>query len=408
MHPLYLKEPSVSETPDSTAPTELPFEAAGVRSWAADCYASGAFVQAQATAAARGVVAPVALMPDAHVGLGACIGSVVATEGTIIPAAAGVDLGCGMSAARLECTADQLPDKLAGVLDAFAAAVPARAFDRSRAGAKSRAEALRWLTDNPSPSGAADMARAASQVGTLGSGNHFLEASTGTDGRVWVVVHSGSRGVGNYLARIHIRVAEALDPGAPRDLAALVEGTPEFAAYVADMDWAQRYAYVNREAMLEAAVEALGVAADLPVEARTVAERIRCRHNYAQLEEHDERQLWITRKGAISAREGQLGIVPGSMGTSTFIVSGLGNPASLFSAAHGAGRQMSRRRARAELDQAEFTEAMSGKIWLSDRAGDLLDEAPAAYKPIGEVMAAQASLCTPLEELTAVVNYKGC
>ncbi|MYA40466.1 MAG: RtcB family protein [Gemmatimonadetes bacterium] len=376
-----------------------------VRSWARDQYSTGAYEQARQAALAKGVVHPVALMPDAHVGVGACVGSVVATEGTIVPSCVGVDLGCGMSAVRLNCTAEDLPDTLGPVLAAFAGAVPPVAHSRHarRRRAEAELEAL-----GAAPSGLADMGHAASQLGTLGSGNHFLEASLDRSNRVWIVVHSGSRGVGNYLARQHIRTAARLDTEAPsKDLAAFTADTPEFAVYVGDMLWAQDYAAANREVMLAAAVVAFEKATGLPITKCKVVDQVRCHHNYAERESRSGRELWITRKGAIRARVGDRGIIPGSMGASTFIVEGLGNPDSYCSASHGAGRTMSRRKAKEALSIDEMREQMADRVWLEDKAGALIDEAPDAYKDIHDVMAWQADLCAIEDELTAIVNYKG-
>ena len=381
---------------------EWPITHGPVRSWARDQYSTGAYNQARDTARAKGVVHPVALMPDAHVGIGACVGSVVATEGTIIPACVGVDIGCGMSAVRLNLTAEDLPDDLSPALSAIAAAVPPTAHSDSGR----RPAGQRWLAERGgAPSGLADMGRAAVQFGTLGSGNHFLEVSLDRSERVWLVVHSGSRGVGNYLARQHIRTASKLDSDAPsKDLAALDAGTAEFDAYVADMHWAQDYAFANREAMLAAAMLALGRVID---RAPRVAEKVRCHHNYAEEERHGGRTVYVTRKGAIRAQVGDRGIIPGSMGASTFIVRGLGNVESYESASHGAGRVMSRTQAKRTLSVEEMAAQMEGRVWLSDRAGSLIDEAPNAYKNIHDVMSWQSDLCAIEDELTAIVNYKG-
>ena len=377
-----------------------------VLSWAPDCVLSGALAQAAAVAARPGVADPVALMPDAHPARGVCVGAVIASEGRIVPAAAGVDLGCGMTAVRLSMDASQLPDDLTPVLDAWAQAIPARNHQPRRREPAGRREALSWLQQNPPPD-PVEASLAARQLGTLGGGNHFVEASIDTAQRVWLVLHSGSRGAGHTAATHHIGIAATLDPAAGRDLAALVEASPEFAAYVSSMDWAQTYASINREAIAAAALAAFGGACRLPKHLTRVAQTVACHHNYARVETHQQRRLWITRKGAISAAAGELGIVPGSMGDATFIVEGLGSAASWQSAAHGAGRRMRRSEARTTLDLAEFEEAMTGRVWRHRDAKRLLDEAPAAYKPISEVMAAQTDLCRPVEKLTAVVNYKG-
>ena len=381
-----------------------------IRSWAADEYETGARVQAEATGRAQGVKG-VAIMPDAHVGIGACIGTVIATEGTIIPAAVGVDLGCGMTARKLPITADMLPDNLDAAIPAFTKAVPAINHDDHRQVYPGlRRQSLGWIETHPLPRPNKQLAaKAYQQLGTLGRGNHFLEVAVcDADGGVWMVLHSGSRGVGNILAREHIKIAQTIDKAAEdRDLAAFVFGTAEFDAYVADMRWSQRYAFKNREMAMDAAMlsfctDVLGYDDPLPP-----ADAVACHHNYADIEVHDGATVWITRKGAISAQVGERGIIPGSMGTSTFIVEGLGNSASFCSASHGAGRAMSRRQAKRELDQSDFEAQMAGRVWQADQAGALLDEAPGAYKDLGTVMAAQADLCRPVYELHAVVNYKG-
>ncbi len=383
-----------------------------VNVWAADARRSGALEQARRLAKVPGVAAPVALMPDAHVGIGACIGSVAATEKAIIPAAVGVDIGCGVSAAELELQAEELPADLSGVLEAFAPAVPIT--HHPAGGGGGRAEAARWMAVRPPPP-MIDAGRAASQLGTLGGGNHFLEMSVDDiRGGVWLVVHSGSRGAGNFIARHHMKTASGLDGRAVEEnLAALREGSPEFDSYVSDMLWASDYARRNREQMLAAAENALQKAAGLRRKRRRV---ISCHHNYAQQEEFGGRRLWITRKGAISARPGELGVIPGSMGSSTFVVEGLGNTASWCSAAHGAGREMSRSEARRRLTADGLRESMARRpraagsprpVWQEGRAEKLVDEAPAAYKEIRAVMDAQADLCRPIFRLEAVVNYKG-
>ena len=383
-----------------------------VRSWASDHRRPGSdglspWLQALNTSRADGV-AGVSLMPDAHIGKGACIGSVVATEDTILPAAVGVDLGCGMTAAPVSLTSSQLPDDLSGVLDWFSSRVPCITHSGQKSQNRpARRQATVWMRQNPIPSRSGDAARAMDQLGTLGRGNHFLEVSEDETGRVWLVLHSGSRGIGNSLASGHIQVAKDLDKsGARGDLASFRDGTPEFDAYIADMNWAQQYAYVNRETALKLAVEAFSSALGTQVVVRD-RDVVRCHHNYAVREDHMGRTLWVTRKGAIRARAGDLGIVPGSMGTSTYIVEGLGNPDSFESAAHGAGRVMSRTAARKAISVKALVDAMEGRAWLSRSAKRLLDEAPQAYKDIDQVMAAQSDLCRPVHRLTALVSYKG-
>jgi tRNA-splicing ligase RtcB len=247
------------------------------------------------------------------------------------------------------------------------------------------------------------------QLGTLGSGNHFVELCLDEKERVWLVLHSGSRGIGNQLATIHIEKAKGLmkeyfitldDP----DLAYLPQQTPEWKSYIDDMLWAQRYAMANRSVMMSAAVNQLGRFLGEEVKPR---EHINCHHNFTQQEHHHGKDVWLTRKGAIKASVGDKGIIPGSMGTSSYIVSGLGNPASYESCSHGAGRRMSRTRARKELSVATLIDEMKGKAWNSADATTLLDEAPLAYKDIDTVMEAQKDLVKIGHTLHQILNYKG-
>lgn len=378
-------------------------------SWAFDAEPE-TLLQAQRTARSPAVSGPVALMADAHVGMGATIGSVIPTEAAIIPAAVGVDLGCGMSAVRTPHTASQLPDNLNGALDAIAVAVPAGFSAHSEASP----EARDWLREHRLPNKAAVhnkvKAKMGIQLGTLGGGNHFVEMSLDADDGVWVVLHSGSRGVGNNLATMHIKAAQKTcrDKGREledRDLAYLVEGDDGFDAYVADMLWTQDYARANRKLMTEAVLGALRGATGLDF---TSIDTIDCHHNYAEKETHGGAVLWVTRKGAIRAREGDRGVIPGSMGDDTYIVSGRGSADSYCSASHGAGRLMSRTRAKREITPERLTELMAGRTWQADQADKLTDEAPGAYRSIAAVMEAQQDLVAIDQRLTAILNYKGC
>jgi len=346
-------------------------------------------------------------MPDAHVGKGATIGSVIPTTGAVIPSAVGVDIGCGMIAAELDVTEDQLPDTLEPLLGRIEHAIPAGVGRGHDAVAEN---ARRWLAQHrPATELADDQAnRAAKQFGTLGSGNHFFELCVDERNRVWVVLHSGSRGIGNKLATMHIasarNLAKALelrleDP----DLAYFTEGTPEFEAYIADMLWAQEYARANRDQMMDNAMRE--VFAFLGFGRET--QRINCHHNFTEREVHDGRELWVTRKGAIRADTGDLGVIPGSMGTRSYIVAGKGNAASWRSCSHGAGRRYSRTKAKKLFTADDLAAQMAGKVWLSSRADALLDEIPAAYKDIDQVMADQADLVEVLHTLRQVLNYKG-
>jgi len=381
-------------------------------SWATDLDAN---VVEQAHRAARLPIVHdhVALMPDAHVGIGATVGSVIPTKAAIIPAAVGVDIGCGMGAIRTDLVAGQLPDDLAPLLRQMERFIPAGVGEGH--GQHGRAEdgpgADAWFAANPLPS---DHARALgkkarSQFGSLGSGNHFAEVCLDEDEGVWLFLHSGSRGIGNQLATRHIDTAKKLRhqlPHAVDDpaLAWFVQGTSEFEAYIADMLWCQAYAAANRDAMLAAFAKAFFRF----VGGGRERERINCHHNFAALEQHGEESLWITRKGAISARAGQLGLIPGSMGTRSYVVRGLGNPLSWQSCSHGAGRRFSRTEAKRRFTTSDLRQQMGDRTWMSDRAERLLDEIPSAYKDIDEVMANQRDLVEVVHTLRQIVNYKGC
>jgi RNA-splicing ligase RtcB len=377
-----------------------------LRSWASDID-PGTIVQAEKTSRLPIVEGHVALMPDAHIGIGATVGSVIPTRGAVIPSAVGVDIGCGMIAAELDLTAGQLPDDLGPLMPRIEQAVPA-GVGKGHVEASAGSDA--WFAAHPPACGLiGDLARRArTQFGTLGSGNHFFEVCLDERDRVWVVLHSGSRGVGNVLAQGHIARARRLakdlelrleDP----DLAYFLEGTPEFEAYIADMLWAQEYARGNRDQMMDAALTEVLAFVGHGRERR----RINCHHNFTQREEHGGRELWITRKGAIKADVGDLGVIPGSMGTRSYIVAGRGNPASWMSCSHGAGRRHSRSAAKKLFTEADLSTAMAGKTWQSDQAGSLIDEIPAAYKDIDQVMADQADLVEVRHTLHQILNYKG-
>jgi tRNA-splicing ligase RtcB len=312
-----------------------------------------------------------------------------------------------MIAAELDLVEDQLPDSLEPLLSRIEQVIPAGVGKGHDTVAHN---AHRWLAAHkPATALAADRAqKAASQFGTLGSGNHFFELCIDERGRVWVVLHSGSRGIGNQLATMHIatarRLAEDLelrleDP----DLAYFLEGTEEFAAYIGDMLWAQEYARANRDQMMDNAMREVFAFVGFGRE----TQRINCHHNFTQREVHSERELWITRKGAIKADTGDLGVIPGSMGTRSYIVRGKGNPQSWMSCSHGAGRRHSRTKAKKLFTAADLDVQMRGKVWLSHRADALLDEIPSAYKDIDAVMADQADLVEVLHTLHQVLNYKG-
>jgi tRNA-splicing ligase RtcB (3'-phosphate/5'-hydroxy nucleic acid ligase) len=364
--------------------------------------------QAERAAAMPFVFPHLALMPDAHLGKGATVGSVIPTDRAIIPAAVGVDIGCGMIAVRTTFTADDLAGgDLRTLREAIEAAVPLSAgvYNRSMTDtAAARVAELEQKADVDYTSYAGNWRL---QLGTLGSGNHFIEVSLDEEQRVWLFLHSGSRGVGNKIAMRHIAVAAKLcrqwwidlpDP----DLAYLVEGTDQFWAYLRDLRWAQKFALLNREEMMDRVVAALAAYLDADVAEQ---ERINCHHNFTQRERHFGRDVWVSRKGAIEASVGKPGLIPGSMGTASYVVAGKGDPVSLNSSPHGAGRQYSRSKARRTFTVDDLRAAMTGIEYRDTDA--FIDEIPAAYKDIDQVMADAADLVEVLHTLRQVVNVKG-
>ena len=354
----------------------------------------------------------IALMPDAHLGKGATVGSVIPTLGAIIPAAVGVDIGCGMIAVRTPLTVADLPDDRKAVREAIEAAIPTSAGaynqDVTRPHTAARITELEDAAEQAGFDPAAHAGNWRLQLGTLGSGNHFIELSVDELGRVWAFLHSGSRGVGNKLATHHIAVAQKLakrwwielpDP----DLAYLVEGTDEFWAYIRQLRWAQRFALLNREEMMDRVLTA--VAAWLGVDTVERVDEVNCHHNYTESEKHFGKQVWLSRKGAIDASEGVAGLIPGSMGTASYVVVGRGNPVALRSAPHGAGRQFSRSQARRRFTQDDLEQAMGDIEYRHTSA--FIDEIPAAYKDIDQVMADAADLVEVRHVLRQLVNVKG-
>jgi len=357
----------------------------------------------------------IAAMPDVHFGIGAAVGSVVPTRGAIIPAAVGVDIGCGMNALRLSLTANELPDSLRHVRAAIEARVPVgfEAHDVAAAG-KRTLRALepglaRLFDAHPALEKRLKKPREtwARQLGTLGGGNHFIELCLDESARVWVMLHSGSRGIGNVIGTHFIELARrdmqrhvARLPH--RDLAYFEEGAQHFEEYVTAVHWAQDYAFGNRQEIMRLVLEALRQ--ELP-SFELMHEAINCHHNYVAIEEHFGERLFVTRKGAISARLGELGIIPGSMGAKSYIVRGKGNPQSLNSCAHGAGRRMSRAQARKRFKRADLEQQTAGVECRKDSG--VLDEIPSAYKDIDEVMANQTDLVEIVHTLKQVVCVKG-
>jgi tRNA-splicing ligase RtcB (3'-phosphate/5'-hydroxy nucleic acid ligase) len=395
----------------------MPERVGNVLSWGSDLEKE-TIEQAAKASRLPFVTGHLALMPDAHVGMGATIGSVIPTQGAIIPSAVGVDIGCGMIAAETNLTADHLPDDFERFLGHVEQVVPA-GVGKGHTFANHSERRQRTL-EAPPYTGASTLtgkqvSKITDQFGSLGSGNHFVEVCLDERDRLWVVLHSGSRGIGNQLATQNIEAAKGLmkkmfisleDP----DLAYLVEDTPEFDAYIADMLWAQEYARTNRETMMDAVLSELWGFLDTSTsdsDPGHEVRRINCHHNYTERERHHGRNVWLTRKGAIRARQGDFGVIPGSMGTSSYIVRGLGNPTSYESCSHGAGRRMSRSRARQEIALEDFVASMGDRDWQVGKADQLLDEALQAYKDIDQVMADQADLVTVEHTLHQILNYKG-
>lgn len=377
-------------------------------SWASEID-EGTVDQALKTARMEVVYSHVSLMPDAHVGIGATVGSVIPTQNAIIPSAVGVDIGCGMIAVETDLTMNDLDPVVDGqdLIDAFEVAVPAGV---GRGHLEVSKEAEKWLSVNLPFTSLTDkqIQKALEQFGSLGSGNHFLEVCEDERGVVWIVLHSGSRGIGNELATMHINRAKkdfdfTLTPLEDPALAYFKQGTVAFNAYIEDMMWAQDYALANRERMMD---NALTVFFKLNGQG-TEVNRINCHHNFSRLENHNDLSLWITRKGAISADEGELGVIPGSMGTRSYIVRGLGEKTSWKSCSHGAGRRLSRTKARNTLSTDSLKQAMEGKLWQADKAKQLLDEHPESYKDIDRVMEDQKDLVEVVHTLSQFVNFKG-
>ena len=346
----------------------------------------------------------VAAMPDVHYGKGATVGSVIAMKGAVSPAAVGVDIGCGVGAVRTSLTASDLPDNLRGIRGALERAIPVGFNEHRDPIERSQDKALWEEFHHLTPAVKDLLHKARKQLGTLGGGNHFIELCLDTEDRVWMMLHSGSRNIGKTLADIHIARAKKLahNQDLPdRDLAVFLAGTKEMEEYRRDLFWAQRYAMKNREAMLDLYTSVLrqfwpGV---------ELAEAVLCHHNYVAEETHFGEQVLVTRKGAIRAGRGDLGVIPGSMGTRSYVVRGLGNPQSFESASHGAGRRMSRGEAKRRFSVKDLEAQTKGVECRKD--GGVLDEIPSAYKPIEQVMENQKDLVEVVAELRQVLCVKG-
>lgn len=370
---------------------------------------SGALDQLKNTASLPFIFKHVAVMPDVHYGIGATVGSVVATKGAVVPACVGVDIGCGMMAALMPFKAKRLPDNLQALFDSISKAVPVGQdmHQSPTYHVQSLVEGYAWLPkvlrDNEE--------RVTRQLGTLGGGNHFIEVCVDLDENVWVMLHSGSRGIGNKIGNYYIDRAKDVmkqymikleDP----NLAYLAEGTELFNDYWRDLQWAQAYAMKNREVMMALVMRSISEV--IFGDATTVVTpelTVNCHHNYAERENHYGENVIVTRKGAVRARVGDMGIIPGSMGTRSYIVEGLGNSESFCSCSHGAGRVMSRSKAKQAFTLADVEEQTKGVVCRKD-AG-IIDELPGAYKSIDAVMENQKDLVKIVATLKQVLCVKG-
>lgn len=349
----------------------------------------------------------VALMPDAHYGMGSTVGSVIPTIGAIMPAAIGVDIGCGMAAVKTQLTKADLAGKdLAQLRHSIERGIPlsvGNGNSQITESAQVRIDAL----EVKAKKNYMQFTNWKSQLGSLGSGNHFIEISLDEGDNVWIFLHSGSRGVGNKIAQHHIKIAKKLcerwfvkleNP----DLAYLIDSTPEFYEYIQDMLWAQDFALANREEMLDRVIKDLQHFVGTSI---VEVDRVQCHHNFTKKEHHLGKDVWLTRKGAIEATKGKLGLIPGSMGTRSYVVEGLGFVPSFCSAPHGAGRAYSRTKARETFTFEDLKQAMTGIEFRQEKV--LLDEIPQAYKDIDQVMEDAKDLVTIKHTLHQVVNVKG-
>ncbi|NRA67440.1 MAG: RtcB family protein [Pseudobacteriovorax sp.] len=372
----------------------------------------------------------ISVMPDVHAGKGSTIGSVIATKGAITPATVGVDLGCGMSAYKIPgLKPEHLDGKLKTIRSKIEKTIPVgfakhkleEGFDRLALGEKEHLlDGREAVYDRAMAIEGHDkllraVSKAGNQLGSLGGGNHFIEVCVSKKNEVWLMLHSGSRGVGNMIAQYHIQVAKGLMKKAfinlpDSDLSYFWEGTTEFDHYIADMLWAQEFAYFNRRSMGRLALDCIISALDLrdvngqELKSESI-EFVDCHHNYVAKECHFEENVWVTRKGAVRARQGDVGIIPGSMGAKSFIVTGRGSQESFCSCSHGAGRKMSRTQAKKVFSKKDLIEQTSGVECRKD--GNVIDEIPGAYKDIDEVMSNQTDLVEVLEELRQVICIKG-
>lgn len=365
--------------------------------------------QAEATATMPFIYPHVALMPDAHFGLGSSVGTVFGTRGAIIPAAVGVDIGCGMIGVRTTFTATDLEGRdLTRLRDNLERVIPLSPGNYNTATLKDTALPKVAELEELALAKDVDLSHSPKwkqQLGSLGGGNHFIELCLDEEDHVWMFLHSGSRGVGNKIAQKHIRIAREACKGEDlpdRDLAYLTEGTPEFGNYLDELQWAQRFAFLNREEMMDRFAAQLSHFLDAPVQE---IERINCHHNYTVEEEHYGETVWLTRKGAVLADIGTPALIPGSMGTASYVVVGKGNEQALRSAPHGAGRRMSRTQAKKAFTSKDLDARMTGIVYRPGK--EWVDEIPDAYKDIDQVMKDAGELVSIRHKLRQIVNLKG-
>ncbi|MGW5335137.1 RtcB family protein [Streptomyces bauhiniae] len=393
---------------------EIPGARVPVRMWADPATVEDGALRQLQNVATLPWIEGLAVMPDVHYGKGATVGSVIAMRDAVCPAAVGVDIGCGMSAVKTSLTANDLPGDLTRLRSRIEQAIPVgrglhrEALDPSRFHAlpTSGWDAFWSRFDTVAQPVHFRRERAALQMGTLGSGNHLIECCTDTEGAVWLMLHSGSRNIGKELAEHHIGVAQKLPHNqglVDRDLAVFVSDTPQMAAYRNDLYWAQEYAKFNRTLMMALLKDV--IRKEFKKAKPTFEAEISCHHNYVAEERYDGMDLLVTRKGAIRAGSGEFGIIPGSMGTSSYVVKGLGNEKSFNSASHGAGRRMSRSAAKRRFTVWDL-EAQTRGVECRKDAG-VLDEIPAAYKDIDQVMAQQTDLVEVVAKLKQFVCVKG-
>ena len=394
-------------------PTTLPGAKADTLMWANPWEVEPAALDQLRRIAALPWTERLRVMPDVHLGKGATVGSVIAMRDAVSPNAVGVDIGCGMAAVRTSLTLEDLPDDLRSLRLAIEAAVPVGYHGHDgvasvvrqdlalKAGFDKMADGFDTLRADRIDE---RRSKALSQCGSLGGGNHFIELCADGEGRLWVTLHSGSRNIGKEIAERHVAVAKGLEHNRAlpdRELAVFLAGTPEMDAYRHDLYWAQDYAFLSRRIMLALVTGVLAKA----FEAIAFDEPILCHHNYVAEETYDGVDLVVTRKGAIRAGKGDLGLIPGSMGTGSYVVRGLGNEASLNSASHGAGRRMSRTEAKRRFTTDDLA-AQTAKVECRKDAG-VLDELPSAYKDINEVIAAQTDLVEVVARLETLLCVKG-